>query len=237
MPSRSRPDRPGSLSGDWTFDHSDWWIIDQISRHDSRKFPSKWASSMILPDHLSNPYQPSLSIIIYLCKIFHLWCRWSSQWPTCAQPARFMMLRNGFSVRHALSLSISLSRLSVSNWASYSYLKGISCPANTHKPSFHVNTTNISTTAKHGSTGKANGSVEQPMTEEEFFEWLQSAVQSGAFDAPGEGENPSGGGSSGGGSAMKSNAKKKKKGTRKQRWMANFLVQKGQILKRERGWM
>ncbi|XP_078435745.1 chaperone DnaJ-domain superfamily protein isoform X2 [Wolffia australiana] len=88
--------------------------------------------------------------------------------------------------------------------------QGMSCAANTHKPSFHVNTTNVGSAARHGSAGKAAGGVEQqPMTEEEFFEWLQSAVQSGAFDVPSDGEGASPG--KRGGSASRANPKKKKK--------------------------
>ncbi|KAI9123185.1 hypothetical protein K1719_006074 [Acacia pycnantha] len=67
--------------------------------------------------------------------------------------------------------------------------QGMRCPANTHKPSFHVNT---SLTSKHGSSkgshsGQRGGrmptmNVEEAMTEEEFFEWLQNAAQAGMFD-------------------------------------------------------
>ncbi|TQD74253.1 hypothetical protein C1H46_040214 [Malus baccata] len=67
--------------------------------------------------------------------------------------------------------------------------QGMRCPANTHKPSFHVNT---SVTSKHN-TGKGTSSgqrggrmptlnLEENMTEEEFFEWLQNAVQTGMFE-------------------------------------------------------
>lgn len=65
-------------------------------------------------------------------------------------------------------------------------------PVNTHKPSFHVNT---SLTAKHnngkgtspGQRGasmpsSSSSNLEENMTEEEFFEWLQNAVQAGVFD-------------------------------------------------------
>lgn len=67
--------------------------------------------------------------------------------------------------------------------------QGMRCPANTHKPSFHVNT---SVTSKHN-TGKGTNSgqrggrmpppnLEETMTEDEFLEWLQNAVQAGLFD-------------------------------------------------------
>ncbi|CAN6548438.1 unnamed protein product [Malus baccata var. baccata] len=97
------------------------------------------------------------------------------------------------------------------------------CPANTHKPSFHVNT---SVTSKHN-TGKGTSSgqiggrmptlnLEENMTEEEFFEWLQNAVQTGMFENFGTGtstESPSaksGPGTKSGGSTSGSANKRKK---------------------------
>jgi DnaJ family protein C protein 14 len=96
------------------------------------------------------------------------------------------------------------------------------CPVNTHKPSFHVNT---SVTSKHAGKGTNSSSssgqrgmppnMEENMTEEEFVEWLQNAVQSGIFDnfsgagaGGGGGDSPSGHG----GSSSKSGGKRKKKG-------------------------
>ncbi|XP_054791250.1 uncharacterized protein LOC129296692 [Prosopis cineraria] len=102
--------------------------------------------------------------------------------------------------------------------------QGMRCPANTHKPSFHVNT---SLTSKHGSSkgshsGQRGGrmptmNVEETMTEEEFFEWLQNAAQAGMFDNFGgsaAAESPSKSGS--GGSSGGNGSKRKKKG-KKQR--------------------
>ncbi|GLT98944.1 hypothetical protein SLE2022_164160 [Rubroshorea leprosula] len=67
--------------------------------------------------------------------------------------------------------------------------QGMRCPPNTHKPSFHVNTSVISkhSTGKGSSSGQRGGkmptsNVEETMTEEEFFDWLQNAVQAGMFD-------------------------------------------------------
>ncbi|CAL2226623.1 unnamed protein product [Prunus armeniaca] len=66
--------------------------------------------------------------------------------------------------------------------------QGMRCPANTHKPSFHVNTsvTSKHNTGKGASSGQRGGrmpaSMEENMTEEEFFEWLQNAVQTGMFE-------------------------------------------------------
>ncbi|XP_058075897.1 uncharacterized protein LOC131224645 [Magnolia sinica] len=100
--------------------------------------------------------------------------------------------------------------------------QGMRCPANTHKPSFHVNT---SITSKHSNTkgtgsahrsgGMPTTNMDESMTEEEFFEWLQNAVQSGLFETSSPStENPSAraGSSSKSGSA----GKKKKKG--KKQW-------------------
>ncbi|KAL7594237.1 hypothetical protein Lser_V15G31395 [Lactuca serriola] len=70
--------------------------------------------------------------------------------------------------------------------------QGMRCPANTHKPSFHVNTSVMSkhsNNTKGGASSSRNGNgngmpnMEESMTEEEFMEWLQNAVQSGMFDS------------------------------------------------------
>ncbi|KAK7246239.1 hypothetical protein RIF29_41100 [Crotalaria pallida] len=68
--------------------------------------------------------------------------------------------------------------------------QGMRCSANTHKPSFHVNTSVMSkhNPGKGASSGQRGGRMppppnfEETMTEEEFFEWLQNAAQAGAFD-------------------------------------------------------
>lgn len=69
-------------------------------------------------------------------------------------------------------------------------LQGMRCPPNTHKPSFHVNTS-ITTKNSSGkgssSSGQRGGRVPAPnmeecMTEEEFLDWLQNAVQAGMFE-------------------------------------------------------
>uniref|UniRef100_A0A7N0UDJ1 J domain-containing protein n=1 Tax=Kalanchoe fedtschenkoi TaxID=63787 RepID=A0A7N0UDJ1_KALFE len=104
--------------------------------------------------------------------------------------------------------------------------QGMRCAANTHKPSFHVNTSLNSKHSNKGgsSSGHRGGGVPPPsnenMTEEEFFEWLQNAVQAGVFDNFNSGtsaESPSGkGGSSsksgGSSNSAAGNNKKKKKG-------------------------
>lgn len=99
------------------------------------------------------------------------------------------------------------------------------CPVNTHKTSFHVNSSIITSkqaTGRGGSSGQRGGGMPVPnldenMTEEEFLEWLQNAVQAGMFNNfPGSpsGSQPGGSPSTskGGGSSSGSNSKKKKKG-------------------------
>lgn len=108
-------------------------------------------------------------------------------------------------------------------------MQGMRCPANTHKPSFHVNT---SVTSKHNSgkgtsSGQRGGrmpqfNMEETMTEEEFFEWLQNAVQTGMFDnssASTSTESPpgrTGNGTKSGGSSNSASANKRKKKGKKQ---------------------
>ncbi|XP_009393158.2 uncharacterized protein LOC103978924 isoform X1 [Musa acuminata AAA Group] len=98
--------------------------------------------------------------------------------------------------------------------------QGMKCPANTHKPSFHVNTSLTKQTSSKGSGsaprgGGATSNNEEAITEEEFFEWLQNAMQSGMFEANNNSttnESPS----PGNGSCSKGSFKKKKKG--KKQW-------------------
>ncbi|KAK4380141.1 hypothetical protein RND71_002003 [Anisodus tanguticus] len=65
--------------------------------------------------------------------------------------------------------------------------QGMRCPVNSHKPSFHVNTsvTLKNSNGKRSSSGQKGGmpmpNMEETMTEEEFVEWLQNAVQAGMF--------------------------------------------------------
>lgn len=102
--------------------------------------------------------------------------------------------------------------------------QGMRCPANSHKPSFHVNTgmTSKQSTGRGASSGQKGGmptpNMEEAMTEDEFFEWLQNAVQSGMFDSfpTGASESPSAQSGntskSSGGSSSNNSAKRKKKG-------------------------
>lgn len=75
--------------------------------------------------------------------------------------------------------------------------QGMRCPPNTHKPSFHVNTNVVSkhSSGKGSSSGQRSGrmptsNMEETMTEEEFFDWLQNAVQSGMFENFADGSTP-----------------------------------------------
>lgn len=101
--------------------------------------------------------------------------------------------------------------------------QGMRCPSNSHKPSFHVNTsvTSKHNTGKGPSSGQRSGrmpapNMEETMTEEEFFEWLQNAVQAGVFNNHSAGtstESPSakaGNGKSSGGGSSGGNKRKKK---------------------------
>ncbi|XP_047315672.1 uncharacterized protein LOC124919474 [Impatiens glandulifera] len=119
--------------------------------------------------------------------------------------------------------------------------QGMTCGVNTHKPSFHVNTTSVgASSAKHNSNGKGTGqgqrgktnpsssnvNMDEGMTEEEFFEWLQNAMQSGQFrdfsdtmptdNSPKTGNSKSGGSSNNNNGSSNNNNAKRKKG-KKQR--------------------
>jgi len=70
------------------------------------------------------------------------------------------------------------------------------CPANTHRPSFHVNTTFRIAAQRSQFTRRGGGvmthvNIDETMTEEEFFEWLRNAIQSGVFEASGGSSNES----------------------------------------------
>ncbi|XP_058084272.1 uncharacterized protein LOC131231914 isoform X2 [Magnolia sinica] len=99
--------------------------------------------------------------------------------------------------------------------------QGIRCAANTHKPSFHVSASNAS---KHGTTGTGSTSkgsgmpafyMDESLTDEAFFEWLQNTVQLSVFEAGSpSSESPST--SSGSKSGGSNGGKRKKKG--KKQW-------------------
>lgn len=136
------------------------------------------------------------------------------------QPVLFGMLHTPDSP-HAYVCAES-NIFDVTEWFS---CQGMKCPANTHKPSFHVNASLAKQGGgKGGTSGPRGGGVPNVPNmdagmDEEFFEWLQNAVQSGMFETGVQGEPPSPGsesnakGSSGGGG---SSNKKKRKG--KKQW-------------------
>ncbi|KAK4425984.1 Chaperone protein DnaJ 2 [Sesamum alatum] len=105
--------------------------------------------------------------------------------------------------------------------------QGMRCPVNTHKPTFHVNTSVVSKNG-HGKASTNSGQrggipapkMEETMTEEEFLEWLQNAVQSGMFENfPGStSESPSGFNSKNSGSSSSGSASSKKKKKGKKQW-------------------
>lgn len=104
--------------------------------------------------------------------------------------------------------------------------QGMRCPANTHKPSFHVNTSvmskhsngkggSSSSQSHRGGGGGGGGmpNMDENMTEEEFMEWLQNAVQAGMFDnfAANGSDTPGNKTSNGNGNGNSSNSSKRKK--------------------------
>ncbi|KAJ0976431.1 hypothetical protein J5N97_018396 [Dioscorea zingiberensis] len=99
--------------------------------------------------------------------------------------------------------------------------QGMRCPANAHKPSFHVNTSVMSKhnstkgTSSHRGGGPMPATMDETMTEEQFFEWFQNAVQTGMFEGNANTSNESSSPKSGS-SSNKSNLKKKRKG--KKQW-------------------
>ncbi|KAL0376330.1 UNVERIFIED_CONTAM: hypothetical protein Scaly_0750600 [Sesamum calycinum] len=103
--------------------------------------------------------------------------------------------------------------------------QGMRCPINTHKPTFHVNASVVSKNGngKATNSGQRSGGIpapkmEETMTEEEFLEWLQNAVQSGMFETfPGStSESPSGFNPKNSGGGSSASSKRKKKG--KKQW-------------------
>eukprot|EP00249_Psilotum_nudum_P021498 c28127_g1_i2 orf=394-2814(-) len=78
----------------------------------------------------------------------------------------------------------------VTDWAKCQGM--MKCPPNTHKPTFHVSTSGNPRNKSGGSrTSKAPvenssdnfsfGNLDENMTEQEFFEWLENAMASGVF--------------------------------------------------------
>jgi DnaJ family protein C protein 14 len=96
------------------------------------------------------------------------------------------------------------------------------CPANIHKPSFHVNASLAKQGSGKGSTsgprggGFPNGANMDGVIDEEFFEWLQNAMQSGAFENSGDPPSPGSGNNAKSSSGGGGNSNKKKRKGKKQ---------------------
>jgi DnaJ homolog subfamily C member 14 len=100
------------------------------------------------------------------------------------------------------------------------------CPANSHKPSFHVNASLTkpnnskgSSSSGHRGQGPGTTNMEEEMTEEEFFQWLHNAVNTGAFDpfnSPNDATSAGNSGASKSGNGGNNNERKKRKG--KKQW-------------------
>uniref|UniRef100_A0A803Q4P1 J domain-containing protein n=1 Tax=Cannabis sativa TaxID=3483 RepID=A0A803Q4P1_CANSA len=153
-----------------------------------------------------DPFGESRRIACKKCNNFHLWVltrKSKSQARWCQDCNDFHQARDGdgwveqssqpliFGLLQKVDAPVAFvcADSKVYNATEWYICQGMRCPANTHKPSFHVNT---SLTTKH-SVGKGSSSgqkggkmpannVEDCMTEEEFFEWFQNAVQSGMFE-------------------------------------------------------
>ncbi|CAH9120445.1 unnamed protein product [Cuscuta epithymum] len=106
--------------------------------------------------------------------------------------------------------------------------QGMRCPANSHKPSFHVNT-NVTLKSSNGkrnsstTSGRRGGMPNMEdaatMSEEEFAEWLQNALQGGLFNnggGSGSSQSPAAAETGKGSGSNTSGNKKKKKG--KKQW-------------------
>ncbi|XP_020266227.1 dnaJ homolog subfamily C member 14 isoform X2 [Asparagus officinalis] len=104
--------------------------------------------------------------------------------------------------------------------------QGMRCPANTHRASFHVNTnlsskhnssnTKGASSSQRGSKPMPNVNIDESMTEEELFDWLQSVTQSGIFETNGGSTSESPTAKNGGSPKGSSSVKKKRKG--KKQW-------------------
>ncbi|XP_062108847.1 uncharacterized protein LOC133819581 [Humulus lupulus] len=191
-----------------------------------------------------DPFGESRRIACKKCNNFHLWVltrKSKSQARWCQDCKDFHPARDGdgwveqssqpliFGLLQKVDAPVAFvcADSKVYNATEWYICQGMRCPANTHKPSFHVNT---SLTTKHNvgkgsSSGQKGGkmpttNVEDCRTEEEFFEWLQNAVQSGMFENMNGGNatndspssKPGNNSAKSGGSNNNSSNKKKKKG-------------------------
>ncbi|KAL5217391.1 hypothetical protein ABZP36_018075 [Zizania latifolia] len=187
------------------------------------------------------PYGLSRRITCKKCNDFHSWIytgRAKSQARWCQDCKDFHQAKDGdgwveqsfqpviFGLLHKPDLPHAYvcaesNIFDVTEWFS---CQGMRCPANTHKPSFHVNASLAKQNSGKGSTsaqrggGIPNGANMDGGIDEEFFEWLQNAVQSGMFEAFGAQSDPPspGSGSNAKSGSSNSNSRKKRKG--KKQW-------------------
>ncbi|WVZ61138.1 hypothetical protein U9M48_011056 [Paspalum notatum var. saurae] len=187
------------------------------------------------------PYGLSRRIACKKCGDFHLWIytgRAKSQARWCQdckdfhqakdgdgwveqsfQPVLFGMLQK-LDLPHAYVCAESYI-FDVTEWFN---CQGMRCPANTHKPSFHVNASMAKQSSGKGSTSAQRGgkvpngaNMDGGLDEEEFFEWFQNAVNSGMFeDTFGTQGDPTSPGSGGTAKGSNSSSRKKRKG--KKQW-------------------
>lgn len=186
------------------------------------------------------PHGLSRRIACKKCGDFHLWiytgrAKLQARW--CQDCKEFHQAKDGdgwveqsfqpilFGILHKPDLPHAYvcaksNIFDVTEWFS---CQGMRCPANTHKPSFHVNASlakqgsGKGSTSAHRGGGVPNGAnMDGGIDEEEFFEWLQNAVQSGMFETFGaQSEQPP---SPGSGSNAKSSGGSRKKRKGKKQW-------------------
>lgn len=186
----------------------------------------------------SGPHGESRRIFCKKCGAFHMWTlieRSKSQARWCQDCKDFHQAKDGDGWLEQSNIPFFFGLLQkgdtprayicaesrIYNATQWFICQGIRVPANTHKPSFHVN---ISLNSKYNNSSKASGSFHRgdsgsmpspnmgdSMTEEDLYEWLQNAMNSGTFQ-PDFFTNQDSPSSSRSGS--KTTSKKKRKGKR-----------------------
>ncbi|XP_062214073.1 uncharacterized protein LOC133915081 [Phragmites australis] len=183
------------------------------------------------------PYSLSRRIACKKCGDFHLWIytgRAKSQARWCQDCKEFHQAKDGdgwfeqsfqpvlFGMLHKPDLphAYVCAESYIFDVTEWFNCQGMRCPANTHKPSFHVNASLAKQSSGKGSTSAQRGggipndaNMDGGINEEEFFEWLQNAVQSGMFETTfrAQSDSPSpGSGSNAKGSSSNSSRKKRK---------------------------
>ncbi|XP_020597027.1 uncharacterized protein LOC110036835 [Phalaenopsis equestris] len=184
----------------------------------------------------SGPHGDSRRIFCKKCGTFHIWTlveRSKSQARWCQDCNDFHQAKDGDGWLEQSNIPFFFGLLQkvdtprayicaeskIYNATQWFICQRIRVPANTHKPSFQVNISlssknNVNSKAS-GSSHRDSGSMPSPnmgdsMTEEDLYEWLQNAMNSGRFEPDSihkEGPSSSRSGS-------KSSSKKKRKGKR-----------------------